>query len=145
MKKLLLIIGISLLAYSCQKKQDNPTPSQTTPSQEPTTATTTTVKPKVKVTTWSNKLPYIYRRLTVTSETPFIAVWKDDTLRTNTGIFYEVMANNQDYLETTVQVVSMPTVTVASISVTAEYLGKKTVKKSETGQTFAVVFLKNVK
>lgn len=145
MKKLLLIIGISSLAYSCQKKQENPTPAETTTTQEQTTATTPTVKSNVKVTTWSNKLPYIYRRLTVTSENPFVAVWKDDTVRTNTGIFYEAMVNNQDYLETTVQVVSMPMVTVASVSVTAEYLGKKTVKKSETGQTFAVVFLKNIK
>lgn len=76
MKKLLLIIGIASLAYSCQKKAEQPQPAKVeTVEQKPQVqqAIDTTIG-MVKVTVWSNRKNYITDVGIFTKKTPYASV-----------------------------------------------------------------------
>lgn len=152
MKKLLLIIGIASLAYSCQKKEEQPQPAKVeTVEQKPQVhqAIDTTVG-MVKVTVWSNRKNYIYRRRHVYQKDPIRIRWQEDSIKTNTKVFYETYYNKQDdglnHLEYAL-LASHGTSRIAkdSIRITLDYEGKKATNLNVSGNTFAITHLNELK
>ena len=151
MKKLLLIIGIASLAYSCQKKEDEPQPAKAeTMEQKPQQIAIDTTIGMVKVTVWSNRKNYIYRRRHIYQKDPIRIRWQEDSVKTNTKVFYETYYNKQDnglnHLEYALLAThSLSYIKGDSTRITAEYEGKKTTNLSLSGQTFAIIYLEDLK
>lgn len=82
MKKTLLIASMAVLAYACQKKED-PKPTIDANFRNEETAIIDTNAGKVKVTTWSNRAGYTYKR------NQYRKGWKETTVTTKTAVFYE--------------------------------------------------------
>jgi hypothetical protein len=150
MKKLLLIIGIASLAYSCQKKADNPTPAQAETEIRPQPLAIGTTIGMVKVTVWSNRKNYIYKRRHITKLSPLTVAWKVDSVKTNTKVFYETYFKGQDdgLLHSEYALLaSHGTSRVAkdSIRITLDYEGKKATNLNVSGNTFAITHLNELK
>jgi hypothetical protein len=151
MKKVLLIIGIASLAYSCQKKEEQPQPAKVEIiEQKPQPVAIDTTIGMVKVTVWSNRKNYIYRRRHIYQKEPIRIRWQEDKVETNTKVFYETYYNKQDgslnHLEYALLAThSLSYVKGDSTRITAEYEGKKTTNLSLTGQTFAIIYLEDLK
>ena len=149
MKRLLFIIGIASLAYSCQKKEDEPQPIVNSSVEETPPAIDTTIG-MVKVTVWSNRKNYIYRRRHIYQKDPIRIRWQEDSVKTNTKVFYETYYNKQDnglnHLEYALLAThSLSYIKGDSTRITAEYEGKKTTNLSLGGQTFAIIYLEDLK
>lgn len=149
MKKVLLVFSISTLAFGCQKKQDNPQPNESQQIIQESSVIDTT-QGKVKVTVWSNRFPFYYRRRHVYSFTPIKILWKVDTIRSNSKVFYEEFYDKEDGGINHLEYVNQVTHYVSYIKgdssrITAEYNGKKTTSLNLQGQTFAVVYFKNLR
>lgn len=152
MKRLLLIIGIALLAYSCQKKSDYPIPAQPETVEQKTQVNQeidTTIG-MVKVTVWSNRKNYIYRRRHIYQKDPIKIRWQEDSVNTNTEVFYETYYNKQDnglnHLEYALLAThGLSYIKGDSTRITAEYEGKKTTNLNLIGQTFAIIYLQDLK
>ncbi len=151
MKKLLLIIGIASLAYSCQKKEDEPQPSASAIQEQPQVITPVdTTIGMVKITVWSNRAPYIYRRRHIYQKEPIRIRWQEDSVKTNTKVFYETYYNKQDnglnHLEYALLAThSLSYIKGDSTRITAEYEGKKATNLSLSSQTFAIIYLEDLK
>ena len=150
MKKLLLIIGIASLAYSCQKKADNPTPAQAETEIKPQPVAIDTTIGMVKVTVWSNRKNFVYKRRHIYKMSPLTISWREDSVKTNTKVFYETYYNKQDnglnHLEYALLAThSLSYIKGDSTRITAEYEGKKTTNLSLIGQTFAIIYLEDLK
>lgn len=82
MKRILFIIGIASLAYSCQKKEDEPQPAKVeTIEQKPQPVAIDTTIGMVKVTVWSNRKNYIYRRRHIYKKDPVRIRYRFQTYR----------------------------------------------------------------
>lgn len=140
MKKLLLLITIAL-TFSCAKKEDDPKPVNQQQIQQPETD----MSDKVKVTVWSNRTPYIYRRKKLHSD------WKEDNITTKTAVFYEEYCNCLDgqgikYIEYAMLAThSLSIVKGDSISIKIEYQGKKAYNLNVVGNTFAITHMIDMK
>lgn len=151
MKRILFIIGIASLAYSCQKKEDEPQPAKVeTIEQKPQQIAIDTTIGMVKVTVWSNRKNYIYIRRHIYQKEPIRLRWQEDSVKTNTKVFYETYYNKQDdglnHLEYALLAThSLSYIKGDSTRITAEYEGKKTTNLSLSGQTFAIIYLEDLK
>lgn len=77
MKRLLLIIGIACITFACSKKED------VKPAQVSQRTEEVDNSGMVKVTTWSNRAGYTYKR------NQYRKGWKETTVTTKTAVFYE--------------------------------------------------------
>jgi photosystem II stability/assembly factor-like uncharacterized protein len=151
MKKLLFIIGIPLLAYSCQKKEEQPQPAkvESFDQKSQSLAIDTTIG-MVKITVWSNRKNYIYRRRHIYQKDPIRIRWQEDSVKTNTKVFYETYYDKQEgslnHLEYALLAThSLSYIKGDSTRITAEYEGKKTTDLNLSGQTFAIIYLEDLK
>lgn len=146
-----LIISIFALAFGCQKKEEQPQPSKVeTIEQKPQQIAIDTTIGMVKVTVWSNRKNYIYRRRHIYQKDPIRIRWQEDSVKTNTKVFYETYYNKQDdglnHLEYALLAThSLSYIKGDSTRITAEYEGKKTTNLSLSGQTFAIIYLEDLK
>ncbi len=151
MKRLLFIIGIASLAYSCQKKEEQPHPAKVEtiePKPQVQQEIDTTIG-MVKVTVWSNRKNYIYKRRHIYQKDPIRIRWQEDSVKTNTKVFYETYYNKEDnglnHLEYALLAThSLSYIKGDSTRITAEYEGKKTTNLSLSGQTFAIIYLEDL-
>jgi len=142
MKKLLLIIGIASITFACSKKEEvNPTQEpqiQNSPiAQDPNSG-------MVKVTTWSNRTGYTYRRK------PYRKDWTETVVKTKTAIFYEEYCNCNDggILSTEYAMFASHKTSFQkndSITITIEYKGQKATNLNELGMSFAITHLIDMK
>lgn len=143
MKKLLLIISIAILVFSCGKKSNDPQPQQRTATvTTPADTTQPTVQPTspdsaVMFTLYSNRVPYIWKRVVNT-------VWVQDTIKTNHAVRYEPYDTRNmgiGYFVT----MNLAGQSKDSLHIIETYNGKTAQMASVKGQSFAFVKLDNVK
>jgi photosystem II stability/assembly factor-like uncharacterized protein len=150
MKKLLLIIGIASLAYSCQKKADNPTTAQAETEIRPQPVAQDTTIGMVKVTVWSNRKNFVYKRRHIYKTSPLTISWRQDSVKTNSKVFYETYYTGKDGIDSHSEyalLASHGTSRIAkdSIRITLDYEGKKATNLNVSGNTFAITHLNELK
>ncbi len=136
MKKLLLIISITTLLFSCGSKDDTPQPAQ---QITPTTPTghVLPADSAVMFTLYSKRVPYIWKRVVNT-------VWVQDTIKTNHATRYEPFDTRNmgiGYFVT----MNLSGIKTDSMSIRIDYNNKSYLNTSVKGLSFAFVKLDNVK
>ncbi|MEB3151450.1 MAG: hypothetical protein VKL60_20835 [Sphaerospermopsis sp.] len=134
MKKLLLLITIAL-TFSCVKKENDPKPADQQQIENPD---------MVKVTVWSNRVNYTYRRKKLRSD------WKEDLVTSKTAVFYEEYCDCMDgslkYTEYAMLAThKLSKVKGDSISILIQYKGKKAYNLNVSGNTFALTKMIDLK
>lgn len=142
MKSLLLIIGIASIALACSKKEE------VKPIQDPQTQNAPQAQDQysemVKVTTWSNRIGYTYRRK------PYRKDWTETVVKTKTAVFYEEYCHCKDegILSTEYAMFASHKTSFQkndSITITIEYKGRKATNLNERGMSFAITHLIDMK
>ncbi len=131
MKKLLLVLTITISIYGCVNKDAAP---------EPVTPAPPALNPNdtlVKFTLYSKRTPYIWKRMVNNS-------WVQDTIKTNSAVRYEpfVTANFGIGYWVTMNLAGIST---DSLHITGEYRNKITQMTSLKYQSAAYVLLDNLK
>lgn len=165
MKKIFLTVASALLLIACAKKETvEPIAPQTSnihsiaveqPKQD--TAKPETPTPEidysgmVKVTLWSNRVPYYYRRKHIISLSPFKSVWKEDTIITTEKVVkYETYSERFDGDLYEYEYAMLATHYTSwkkgdSTSIQLDYNGKTSYDLSDQNMTFAIGHIEDVK
>lgn len=142
MKKLLLIIGIASITFACSKKEE------VKPSQEPQIQNVPQAQDlnsgMVKVTTWSNRAGYTYKRK------PYRKDWIETVVPTKTAVFYEEYCHCIDGSLKSTEYAMFATHNTSeqkgdSIRITIEYQGKKATNLNLRGLSYAITHLIDMK
>lgn len=143
MKKTLLILASAAVLFSCAKKE-NPTPAED--PQQVQNAPAPPADPyadMVKVTTWSPRAGYTYRRK------PYGKDWTETIVNTKTAVFYEVYCHCGEEIKNTEYALfasrNVSYIPNDSIRITVEYKGKKATHLNERGTTFAITHFVDMK
>lgn len=140
MKKLLLLISIaSVLLISCGE-DDAPQPNQnitTTVIDDTTNINQEDDTTLVKFTLYSNRVPYIWKRVVNGN-------WMQDTIKTNDAVRYEPYDTRNMGIGYFVTMNTSGRSTDV-LSIKADYQGKTTSMNSVSGQSFAFVKLDDLR
>lgn len=131
MKKIFIILTI-LTVFACSKKEDDPQPNFRTTTVAPEDDTTL-----IKITMYSNRVPFIYHRQVNRK-------WVDDTIKTNAAVRYEaydILNKGIGYWAT----MNLQGKNTDSLYIQMDYRGKTTHMSSLKGQSAAYVLIDNVK
>lgn len=137
MKRLLLIIGIAF-TFACSKKED------VKPSQANQRTEEVGNSGMVKVTTWSNRAGYTYKRK------PYKKDWIETVVPTKTAVFYEEYCHCIDGSLKSTEYAMFATHNYSeqkgdSIRITIEYQGKKATNLNLRGLSYAITHLIDMK
>ena len=142
MKKTLLILASAAVLFSCAKKE-TPAPAEDPQQVQNAPAPADPYADMVKVTTWSPRAGYTYRRK------PYGKDWTETIVNTKTAVFYEVYCHCGEEIKNTEYALfasrNVSYIPNDSIRITVEYKGKKATHLNERGTTFAITHFVDMK